>query len=232
MRSAMTLPPVDELPLSCSPVPRFHAVSRPATALTGDLYLRLELGERWLFGLGDITGHGLDAAIDMLVVQEEIERLATAHRSLASLVCELHGTLLRELPTRRFASLALVALDGCGGLELVNAGHPPPLLRRADGGIEALPPDGPIVGAFSGSEWASRRGWLRPGDTLLLYSDGVTEALSPAGEELGSERLVRVFGQLGALPPGPLARGVLEAVDRFRGGDPPLDDATVLVVGW
>ena len=96
----------------------------------------------------------------------------------------------RELPGSRFASLVLAEVAADGRAEVVNAGHCPPLLRRADGEIFALPPNGPILGPLPQSRWSSLTTRLRSDDTLLLVSDGVLEALSPGGDEFGTERLV------------------------------------------
>src|SRR6188474_934992 len=96
---------------SAAAEPLFHAVSRPASAFTGDFYLRQRRGEGWLFGLGDVAGHGLEASVYMMMIQEEIERLAVDPAlPLPSLVAELHATMGRELPGSRFASLVLAEL--------------------------------------------------------------------------------------------------------------------------
>jgi sigma-B regulation protein RsbU (phosphoserine phosphatase) len=198
--------------------------------MTGDLYLALETGEGWLFGLGDVTGHGLDAAIYMMMIHEEVERLAAATRSLSALVSGLHESLREELPSRWFASLVLARLGSDGDLEVVNAGHWPPLLWRDRGALETLAPNGPIVGALPGSRWSSTRARLERRDALVLFSDGVTEAASPAGEEFGSARLGELVHRIGAQPAAAIVRQVVDEVDRFRGGVPSADDVTVLVV--
>ncbi|HVS63520.1 MAG TPA: PP2C family protein-serine/threonine phosphatase [Thermoanaerobaculia bacterium] len=209
--------------------PTFHAVSRPATALSGDFYLAHPRSDGWLLGLGDVAGHGLDAAVFMLMIQEEIERLAHAGASLPLLVAELHMVLRRELPSRSFVSLVLVRLEPDGGLEALNAGHCPPLLRRADGMIEPLLPGGPIVGALPCSRWTSRRTRLGAGDTLLVFSDGVTETTSRAGEEFGMGRIGATLWRHGSLEPRRLAERLLDELEAFRGGAAAHDDTTVLV---
>lgn len=211
--------------------PLFHAVSLPATALTGDFYLRLRRDGSWLFGLGDVAGHGLEASVYMMMIQEEIERLAErGDLALPALVGELHATMRRELPGSRFATLVLAEVGAGGRLEVVNAGHCPPLLRRADGEIFALPPNGPILGPLPQSRWSSLNTRLRSDDTLLLVSDGVLEARSPGGEEFGSERLWSAFAGKGALPPPELVPRLLEEVAGFRAQAPPADDTTIVAV--
>jgi serine phosphatase RsbU (regulator of sigma subunit) len=211
--------------------PLFHAVSVAASALTGDFYLRLRRDGGWLFGLGDVAGHGLEASIYMMMIQEEVERLAErADLPLESLVAELHATMRRELPGSRFASLVLAEVGAAGHTEIVNAGHPPPLLRRADGGIFALPANGPILGPLPQSRWSSLSTRLRPADTLLFVSDGVLEATSPEGVEFGAERLWSALARDGALSPRELVARLLAEVARFRGQTPPVDDTTIVVI--
>jgi serine phosphatase RsbU (regulator of sigma subunit) len=210
--------------------PRFHAVSRPASALTGDFYLRLRRGDGWLFGLGDVAGHGLEASVYMMMIQEEVERLAGDESlALPALVSQVHATMRRELPGSRFASLVLAELLPGGRMELVNAGHCPPLLRRGGGEVIALPPNGPILGSLPQSRWSSLSTRLRRGDTLLLVSDGVLEAPSPAGEEFGAERLWDAFRRYGALAVPDLVLRLLDQVAHFRSG-PPADDTTVVAI--
>ncbi|HEX2463519.1 MAG TPA: PP2C family protein-serine/threonine phosphatase [Thermoanaerobaculia bacterium] len=228
--------PVDRgeaAPSRSSPVgePLFHAVSLPATALTGDFYLRVRRDRAWLFGLGDVAGHGLEASVYMMMIQEEIERLAERDDlPLAALVGELHATMRRELPGSRFASLVLAEVGADGRAELVNAGHPPPLLRRADGEIFALPPNGPILGPLPQSRWSSLTTRLRSDDTLLLVSDGVLEAMSPGGDEFGTERLWSALARDGALSPRELVLRLLDEVARFRGPEPATDDTSIVVI--
>jgi sigma-B regulation protein RsbU (phosphoserine phosphatase) len=194
-----------------------------------------------------VAGHGLEASIYMMMIQEEIERLAERpDLPLASLVGELHATMRRELPGTmpdhlhhphppaiarvRFASLVLAEVGAAGHTEIVNAGHPPPLLRRADGGIFALPANGPILGPLPQSRWSSLSTRLRPADTLLFVSDGVLEATSPEGVEFGTERLWSTFARDGALPPRELVARLLGEVADFRGQSPPLDDTTIVAI--
>jgi serine phosphatase RsbU (regulator of sigma subunit) len=226
------LPPfADRQPIEPAPAPQFHAISRPASALTGDFYLRLRRGERSMFGLGDVAGHGLEAAVYMMMIQEEIERLAEREElALPALIGELHATMRRELPGSRFATLVLAELHSSGRMEIVNAGHCPPLLRRASGEILALPPNGPILGPLPQSRWSSLLTRLRPGDTLLLVSDGVLEAASPEGEEFGTERLWSALARRGSLPVRDLVVDLMAEISVFRGASPPGDDTTIVAV--
>jgi phosphoserine phosphatase RsbU/P len=170
-----------------------HAVSRPARAFTGDFYFTHREGARTWFALGDVAGKGLPAAIVMAMIQEELElRIA----SCASAACDpatttrrLHEFLAPLLPSNRFATAVLGHLDDDGTLTIVNAGHCPPLLARADGTVEELGSTGPLLGILPRPRWVSITRQLAHGDALVLYSDGVTEATLAGGCELGVDGL-------------------------------------------
>lgn len=216
-----------------SPPFAIHAVARAARSFTGDFYLydRREDGV-WL-GLGDVAGKGLDAAVVMAMTQEVVDRELEAGADsgrLGSLVEQVHGEIGRELPGNRFVSLVLAHLDAAGRLELVNAGHCPPLVRRRDGTIEEIGPTGPVVAPLPGLRWTSTSRRLEAGDVLLLYSDGLLEAESPAGAELGVSGIAR---SLRSAPPSPadaLVTGLLGSVASFRGSSEAHDDSTVLAL--
>ena len=102
---------------------------------------------------------------------------------------------------------------GTGALTYVNAGQNPPLLRRADGSIERLEGTGIALGMFEGSTYEARETSVRPGDLLILYSDGVTEAENPAGQPFEEAGLGRVVTAYGDDPPADLARSIVRAVE-------------------
>jgi sigma-B regulation protein RsbU (phosphoserine phosphatase) len=126
--------------------------------------------------------------------------------------------------------MVLAELAPSGRMEIVNAGHCPPLLRRSDGEILALPPNGPILGPLPRSRWSSLGTRLRSGDTLLMVSDGVLEARAPDGEEFGAERLWTALRRDGALEVPALVGALLDEVARFRRGAPPADDTSIVAI--
>lgn len=165
-----------------------EAISRPARTFTGDFYVAERHGDRLWIALGDVAGKGLPAAIIMAMIQEELEHritsCATAECDPARTAQRLHEFLEPLLPGNRFATAVIGWLGDDGRLTLVNAGHPPPLIVRGDGSIDEIGPTGPILGMLPRPRWCSRTFQLGLGDTLVLYSDGVTEALVDE-EELG-----------------------------------------------
>ncbi len=163
-----------------------QAVSRAARTFTGDFYFAHRHDDRLWIALGDVAGKGLPAAIVMAMIQEELEhRIA----SCASTECDparttqrLHEFLAPLLPSNRFATAVIGWLRDDGKLTLTNAGHPPPLIVRRSGAIEEVASTGPILGVLPSASWSTSTTWLSEGDALVLYSDGVTEAVVGDGE--------------------------------------------------
>jgi len=212
-------------------VPDFdvHAVSIPARTFTGDFWLTHRAADRLWFAVGDVAGKGLPAALVMAMIQEELERrIASCARSgcdPATTMLRLHAFLRPLLPSNRFATAVIGWLGDDGTLQIVNGGHCPPLIVRADGVIEEVGSTGPVVGILPIVCWRSATFALDPGDTLLLYTDGVVEATSAAGEEFG------IFGIEHAIGGGSarqMAESVVRAVERHGGRE---DDLTVLAIG-
>jgi phosphoserine phosphatase RsbU/P len=165
-----------------------RAISRPARMFTGDFYVTHRHEDRLWIALGDVAGKGLPAAIVMAMIQEELEHriasCASAECDPARTATRLHEFLAPLLPSNRFASAVIAWIRDDGLLTIVNAGHPPPLILRHDGTVEEIASTGPILGALPNAVWRSTQTSLAPGERLVLYSDGVTEA-EVDGEELG-----------------------------------------------
>jgi len=215
-----------------TPQPQHHAISIPARTFTGDFWFTHRTDDRLWFALGDVAGKGLPAALVMAMIQEELEHRITscalAGCDPAATMQRLHEFLKPLLPSNRFATVVIGWLHDDGLLTIVNAGHCPPMLVRANGRIEEIDSTGPVVGIVPSSRWLSRIISLAPGDNLILYSDGVTEAASPDGEEFGTD------GILDALPtdscPRAVASAIHAAVSQHAGGAR-YDDLTLLVIG-
>jgi sigma-B regulation protein RsbU (phosphoserine phosphatase) len=201
------------------------AISRPARTFTGDFYYAQRTGDRVWLALGDVAGKGLPAAVVMAMIQEELEhRIDACAETLcdpARTLARLHEFLLPLMPRNRFATAVIATLRDDGLLTLANGGHCPPLLLRANGTLEELRSTGPIVGLLANAQWRSITTQLDPGDTLVLYSDGVIEATRNE-EELGLCGLRRIVRQTGAAS----ARALLDALAEYEHGD----DTTVVVV--
>ena len=208
-----------------------HAFSAPAGAFTGDLYFIEERHDGVWFAVGDVSGKGLDSAIFMKMVHEELDyRVKREDLSVTCLVSCIHDLLSVELPANKFVSLVAGHLGVDGRLELVNAGHTSPLVVRSDGSIEIITSTGPVAGILPGARWCSRDLHLGRGEALILYSDGVTEANSPAGEELeltGLEQIVTMIPKDSATG---IVNGIRAGVDAHRAGRPADDDVTIVAI--
>lgn len=165
-----------------------EAVSRPARTFTGDFYFTHRAVDRLWLAHGDVAGKGLPAAIVMAMIQEELEQRIIA---CAETACDpsrtmqrLHDFLLPLMPRNRFATAVIAHLRDDGTLTLSNGGHCPPLIVRRDGSIEEIASTGPLLGILPNATWRSYTTNLASGETLILYSDGVTESTRD-GIELG-----------------------------------------------
>jgi serine phosphatase RsbU (regulator of sigma subunit)/pSer/pThr/pTyr-binding forkhead associated (FHA) protein len=207
----------------------------PAREVSGDLYDFFRLpDDRLAFFLGDVSGKGMPAALFMIAVRTLIRHLTPSARSPADLLQLLNRALADDNPTALFVTLVHGIYDRRdGSVVLASGGHPSPLLRRGDGGVEevALPP-GMMLGSMAEPRVSDMRLTLNAGETLILYSDGFTEAFAQDRSAMfGLERLAEVLG-------GPHAELSLEAcaaeasaaVQRFTGESELQDDQTLLLL--
>ena len=180
-------------PSELRPIADITAVSRPARTFTGDFYFTHRHRDRLWLAHGDVAGKGLPAAIVMAMIQEELEQRIT---SCAATQCDpavtmqrLHEFLRPILPNNRFATGVIGHLRDDGTLTVANGGHPAPLIIRRDGRIDDIPSTGPLLGVLAQARWTSHTTRLARGETLVLYSDGLTESC----EDLGVEGLKRIL---------------------------------------
>src|SRR5690242_3148984 len=153
-------------------------MTRPANTVGGDFYDILPLPDgRVLLALGDVAGKGSPAALLMALLLAMLRTLVDEGFDGARLMGRLNLQICKHAPRSRFVTLFLATLDPASGeLAYVNAGQNPPMLRRSNGRYEALSEGGIALGMFDGSQYVEGRTVLQPGDVLVLYSDGVTEA--------------------------------------------------------
>ncbi|MEZ5416404.1 MAG: PP2C family protein-serine/threonine phosphatase [Vicinamibacterales bacterium] len=207
-------------------------LTRPANTVGGDFYDILPRPDgRVIVALGDVAGKASPAALLMALFLAMLRTLVDEHLAPAELVRRLNIQVSKHAPPSRFITLFLGLFDPVtGDLEFVNAGQTPPLLLRAGGSLERLSTGGVALAMFEGSTYESGHARLDPGDALIMYSDGITEAESPAGQmfdESGLEAAVRATPGVAAAV---LSRAVFRAVDDYRHGERLADDLTVLVL--
>ena len=203
-----------------------RAVSRPATAFTGDFFMATDIDGALWFALGDFAGHGLRAALFMSMVQETLEETIHACHSNdpAEVVASLDAALRDVLPLNRFATVVLGRAEADGRVQVVNAGHCPPLLLRRGLPATLVGSHGPMVGIVPGASWRQETIQLERGERLLLYTDGIVEAHDESEEEFGLARLMAAAGD------GTIARmeDLIEGAESFAGKLH--DDATVMLI--
>ncbi len=217
-------PPVSEFDIA--------AKTEPLLGVGGDYYDFIDLGDRRCgIVIADISGKGMPAALLMPALRFGIRSVVAGQGLPAERVERLNEEFCRTTETRQYGTLFYARLElDSGRLTYVNAGHFPPLLVDADGRWRTLDAGGPPVGLLDGSRYESEEVTLAPGSTLLLYTDGVSEALNPDEEEFGVERLAEVLVARGETSANDLVAAVLERVHDFQGGRAANDDVTVIAV--
>jgi len=207
-------------------------LSEPCRAVGGDFYDYLRLPDgRLAVLLGDVAGKGLPAALLMSGLMARIQVLAGLMSEPAELITRLNRIFSAHCPGNRFVTLFFFVVDPrTGEFSYCNAGHNPPFLLRTGGGADVLSEGGPVLGLFGGLPYSATGGVMQPGDTLLIFSDGVSEAVSPTGEELGEDRLLRFVRTCQGLSAGDLLQAVYQEAERFMAGTPAADDFTIVAL--
>jgi sigma-B regulation protein RsbU (phosphoserine phosphatase) len=184
--------------------------------------------ESLLFIVGDVSGKGFAASLLMAQMNAAFRSLAGTGLRVDQLVESANRLLLESKIPSHYVTLVCGKAERSGEVILTNAGHCPPLVlrEREVGTIDAT---GFPVGMF-GESFTTTRIRLAPGESLFVYTDGLTEARLPDGEEYGTERLVRLLREHRNDPPRGLASRAIEDMDSFLGGVPRHDDLTILVV--
>ena len=206
---------------------------RPALGVGGDYFDVFPLKDGRLgIAIGDVSGKGISAALLMAGLRASLRGVVLdAPRDFARLMEKVNRLVYEASASHRYATFFFGALDPATlMLECVNAGHNAPLVLRAGSQVLRLEADGPVVGLLPFAPFSEQCLQLCPGDVLVAYTDGISEAMTREDEEWGEERMVAAAL---AAPPGPAAevlRAILAEADRFTAGAPQHDDMTLLVL--
>jgi phosphoserine phosphatase RsbU/P len=211
-------------------------LTKPANTVGGDFYDILPQPDGTVIvALGDVAGKASPAALLMALLLAMLRTLVDEGLGIPDLVKRLNLQISKHAPASRFITLFIASYDArTGNLQFVNAGHTPPLLRRQHGAIERLSTGGIALGMFEGSRYAAGHARLEPGDALVMYSDGITEAEDPAGipfDEAGLERTLALYpGTFPEATAASVGQAIFDAVERHRRDSRLGDDLSVLVL--
>jgi phosphoserine phosphatase RsbU/P len=208
-----------------------QGISFPCYEIGGDYYdfIQREDG-KLVVALGDVSGKGTAAALLMSSLHAAIHAHTDIHASLAKTIGAVNRYLVDSIPANRFVTLFYAELDPKNGaLSFLNAGHNPPLIVHAGGTMEQLAAGGLPLGIMSDADFREGRTQLHPGDVLVIYSDGVSEAVNPAGEEFGPTRLYEVVARNLDASAGGIRDRIESALTKFCQGTPAADDITLVI---
>ncbi len=221
------------LPREIPQMPGYEIASawQSARLVGGDYFDILPLDESTLgICIADVAGKGMPAALLMSNLQAAVRGLSSPSLPPNLLCNRLNSIVYRNTESDRFITFFYAHLDGpARRLVYVNAGHNAPLVVRAGGSHERLREGGAVLGVFESRNYELGSAQLAPGDRVILFTDGVTEACSPAGEEFGEARLLRLLEDHRNLSADELQAKILSAAAEFSGGRWQ-DDATLVVL--
>jgi serine phosphatase RsbU (regulator of sigma subunit) len=196
----------------------------------GDVYDYLSLADgRLAVVLGDVTGHGIEATADMAMAKFVFRSLAREHPEPADFLASANDVVVGEIAAAKFITMVYLVVDGATGeVACACAGHPPPRLVGADGGVRPIAASGLALGIEPGQRYDEARAPLGEGESIVLFTDGVLEARRD-GELYGTERLDESLARRAGLGAEELARAVVEDCRAFAGGELG-DDCAVVVI--
>ncbi|HTA45890.1 MAG TPA: SpoIIE family protein phosphatase [Bryobacteraceae bacterium] len=203
----------------------------PCRTVGGDYYDFFPYGSsRIAMVLGDVSGKGMPASLLMMGLQARVQVLIEEPKSLSEVMTRLNRITSANCPSNRFISLFFCILDGeTGDLTFCNAGHNPPLIVRADATYEQLKGGGPVLGIVPFFDYQEFHAKLGEGDTLVIYSDGVTEANNPAGDEFEIPGLAEAVIRSRDEAASEIIRHINKSLTAYTAGAPPADDVTLIV---
>ncbi|MEK7331387.1 MAG: GAF domain-containing SpoIIE family protein phosphatase [Candidatus Eisenbacteria bacterium] len=223
---------VPSVPLTAGPW-EVHGKVVPARQVGGDYYDYFPLGDaRFAITIADVSGKGVPAALLMSNVQASLRAFCNGDREITEAIRQVNRSVARSASGGKFITLFYGEVDYQHGvLRYTNAGHNYPMLRRRDGSIEELTEGGLLLGLFEAADYQRGEVPFGPGDALLLYSDGISEATDTRGHQFGEDRLRTVWQSCCTLPSAEVIGCLFRDVEKFRGSAGQGDDMTAVVVG-
>jgi len=230
----------DLLPRVFPPFPRrtefsLHAVNQPAEHVAGDFYDFFFVDDRRLMlVIADVAGKGVPAAILMAVTRTTIRNLAMMGKRPLEMVQHMNRALFEDSPSDMFVTMIICEYDtATGAMVYVNGGHCPPVLMKPNGEVKAITgTNSPLVGAaldWPADMFAEAHLHLEKGETLVMYTDGVTEARNSAGQMLQEEGLLELLRECIGLSPERICNALTAGSNAYQLGQP-ADDVTLVVL--
>jgi serine phosphatase RsbU (regulator of sigma subunit) len=209
-----------------------HAYNNPTRYVGGDFYDFLQLdSEKWMGILADVSGKGMPAALLSSMVLGALSMQFRSPAQPHDVLGDVNQLLSRKSLSSQFVTLFLFLLNPHGEGQFINAGHEPAyLFRSATRTVEALASDSFALGMFDSSSYQSRPFQLNPGDVLVVYSDGLTDAQNRADVMFGEERLLAMIQQSAPSGGRALEQQFLQSIEDFTEGAPQTDDITFVIV--
>jgi phosphoserine phosphatase RsbU/P len=208
-----------------------HAINAPARLVAGDFYDFFFVDRHKLaLVMADVSGKGVPAAMFMAVARTRLRDFAAPDKTPGDIITALNRGLAEENENCMFVTLFFGFYNvSSGELNYVNAGHNPPYLVRNTGRFDTLEPTGPLVAPFPDAEFLNAECRLAPGELLLLYTDGITEAHPADGPLFGEDRLKQLLQSVATKPAAEACQSIIQAATDYSRGEL-CDDATVLAL--
>jgi serine phosphatase RsbU (regulator of sigma subunit) len=227
------------LPHIMPEVPGFEiaGTSLPSQQVGGDYFDFLDMGEGQLgIAIADVSGKGIPAALLMANLQASLHAQVIRPAEVGEITSRINDLLVDSTDANMFATFFYGILDrSVSAFTSTNAGHNPPMLLRKDGRIERLETGGLLLGFMADQEYQQKAVTLEPGDVLVLFTDGITEAVDSTLETMadnlfGEDRLIDVIKEYRAATAREVQSAILEALSEFTGSSPQSDDITLVVI--
>jgi len=207
--------------------------SFPCREIGGDYYdfIQAKKDSSLVIALGDVSGKGTGAALLMSSLHAAVRAQTQTSASICEVMSEINQYIYENTPSNKFVTLFYGKIEPASGtLSYSNAGHNPPMLVRASGETLRLDVGGLPIGMMPGTAYREGQVDLRPGDALVIYSDGITESVDGSGEEFGEDRLLEVVKRNVGRSASGIRDRVEEVLSRFVGTAAPVDDMTLMIV--
>jgi sigma-B regulation protein RsbU (phosphoserine phosphatase) len=211
------------------------AFSKPAQILGGDYFDFIDFRNGFHgLAIADVAGHGVSASLHMASIQALLRTLVPVNRSPAEVMRQVHKLFIHNIRFETFVTFFIGAFDSSTkSLKYCNAGHQPPLVlhktKSKKESVEMLWPTGAAIGLVEEADLAEKTIELQQEDLLVMYTDGVTEAVNPKNQEFGRDRLAQLSQQVNNIPVKKLIREIRKSLEGFSEGKPLVDDTTIVI---